>query len=78
MLIRIKTDAFRFIILGILSQQALGLDRKLQWHPVVFFLRKLITAERNYNIYNTKLLAIVASFKHWRYYLEGHNIKLNY
>ena len=62
--IRIKTDAFRFIILGILSQQALGLDKKLQWHLIAFFLKKLIAAERNYNIYNTKLLAIVASFKH--------------
>ena len=62
--IRIKIDTFRFIILGILSQQALGLNRKLQWHLVVFFLKKLIAAERNYDIYNTKLLAIVASFKY--------------
>ena len=64
MLIRIKTDTSKFTISGILSQQAPGLDRKLQWHPVAFFLKKLIAAEHNYNIYNTKLLAIVASFKY--------------
>jgi hypothetical protein len=27
--------------------------------------------EYNYNMYNAELLVIVASFKHWRYYLEG-------
>ena len=27
--------------------------------------------KHNYDIYNKELLAIVKTFKHWRYYLEG-------
>ena len=31
----------------------------------------MIPAERNYEIHDQELLAIVAAFKHWRHYLEG-------
>ena len=32
---------------------------------------KMIPAEMRYEMYNTKLLAIVEAFKNWRHYLEG-------
>jgi hypothetical protein len=39
--------------------------------PIMFYSRKLIQAELNYDIYNKELLAIVVAFKVWRVYLEG-------
>ncbi len=37
---------------------------------MVYFSRKMIDAERNYEIHDAELLAIVESFCHWRHYLE--------
>ena len=33
------------------------------WHPVIYYSRKLIPLELNYNIYNKELLAIIAVLK---------------
>ena len=56
---RIKTNASIVALVGIFSQ--LFEDR---WYLVVFFSRKLVPAECNYETYNQELLAIVACFKH--------------
>ena len=40
-------------------------------HPVVYYSRKLIPPELNYNIYNKELLAIVTVLKKWRAFLQG-------
>ena len=37
---------------------------------MAYFSRKMINAERNYEIHDAELLAIVESFCHWRHYLE--------
>ncbi|KAH6581742.1 hypothetical protein BASA61_008923 [Batrachochytrium salamandrivorans] len=42
--------------------------------PVAFYSRQMNNAERNYDIYDKELLAVVESFKHWRHLLQG---KLN-
>ena len=47
-----------------------------QWHPIAFFLRKIIPAETWYEIHNGKLLAIIKIFKIWRHYLEGYKHKV--
>lgn len=44
---------------------------KPKLHPVVFFSRKLIPAEQNYNIANRELLAIKVALEEWRHWLEG-------
>ena len=62
-----ETDASGYAIGGILSQQ----DDEGHWHPVAFFSRKMIPAERNYETHDAELLAIVEAFRHWRHYLEG-------
>ena len=72
--IRLVTDASGFAIAGILYQPSdpvadRGTDA--HWHPVAFWSRKMIPAERNYETHDQELLAIVKSFKHWRHYLEG-------
>jgi hypothetical protein len=38
---------------------------------MVFYSRKIIAAECNYEIHNAELLTIVEMFKYWRHYLEG-------
>ncbi len=61
-----ETDASDFAVAAILSQ--ILSDR---WHPVAFWSRKMIPAERNYETHDQELLAIVDAFKQWRHYLEG-------
>ncbi len=67
--IRIEINASGYAIGGILSQ--LPLDNFNQWHPIAFFSRKIIPAETRYKTHNRELLAIVKTFKSWRYNLEG-------
>ena len=38
---------------------------------MAFHFRKLSPGERNYDIHDKKLLAIVVTFMEWRDYLEG-------
>ena len=47
----------------------LGEDGKPR--PIIFWSRKMIPVELNYDIYNKELLAIVLAFYVWRAYLEG-------
>ena len=65
--IRIETDASQFAIAAILSQRF----EDDQWHPVAFVSRKLQSAERNWEVYDQELLAIVYAFKQWRHYTQG-------
>lgn len=62
----IETDASDYAISGILSQYHGTVLR-----PVAFMSRKMNPAERNYEIHDKELLAIVESVKIWRHYLEG-------
>jgi hypothetical protein len=65
-LIKLKTNAFDYEIVDIISQ--LQFDE--QWRFVVFFSRKMIFAEMNYETHDQKLLIIIECFKHWRHYLK--------
>ncbi len=63
--IRLETDASGYAIFGILSQK-----QETEWKNVAYFSRKMIDAERNYEIHDVELLAIIESFRNWRHYLE--------
>jgi hypothetical protein len=65
-LIRLKTNAFDYEIVNIISQ----LQSNEQWRFVAFFSRKMIFAEMNYETHDQKLLIIVECFKHWKHYLK--------
>ncbi len=39
--------------------------------PVAFFYESMSEAERNYEIYDKEMLAIVRALEAWRHYLEG-------
>jgi hypothetical protein len=66
---RMETDASNFAIAAILSQ----LDNEGKWRPVAFLSRSLNDAERNYEIYNKEMLAIMHGFYEWAHYLKGND-----
>ncbi|TFY50672.1 hypothetical protein EVG20_g11391 [Dentipellis fragilis] len=63
----VEVDASDFAVSGILSQCA---EDQL-WHPVAYLSKALSEAERNYDIYDKELLAIIRTLETWRHYLEG-------
>ena len=83
--VRLETDASAFTIAGILSQQGAGQpgvdwcrttstiegDTAVHWHPVAFWSRTMVPAERNYGTKDQEMLAIVMSLRHWHHYTEG-------
>src|SRR5262249_51625542 len=48
------------------------------WHPIAFLSKSLSAVERNYEIHDTEMLAIIRALKEWRHYLEGakHNFEI--
>jgi len=62
----VETDASDFALGCVLSQYQ---GRRL--HPVAFHSRKLNSAERNYQIHDKELLAIMQAFKECKRYLWG-------
>jgi hypothetical protein len=66
---RMETDASDFAIAAILSQ----LDDEGKWRPVAFLSRSLNNAERNYEIYEKEMLAIMHGFYEWAHYLKGND-----
>jgi len=87
---QIKADASEIVTEAILSQwisdekllkikiEMTSDQREEAWHSIVFFSKKLESAELNYDIHDLQLLAIVWVFKHWRHYLKNnsHSIQM--
>jgi len=42
-----------------------------KWHPVAFYSKSLSSVERNYEIHNKEMLAIICTLEEWRHFLEG-------
>ena len=61
---RVETDTSEHTIEGVLSQKQ---DRKQKL--IAFLSRTMQPVERNYEIYNKELLAIVEALAKWRQYL---------
>ena len=64
---RIEIDASDFTMGGILSQQ----QPDGTWRPVAFISKSLNEAERNYEIYDKEMLAMMYAFYEWSHYLKG-------
>jgi len=60
----VETDALGYVIRGVLSQEQDG-----KWKPIAFLSRMMQPAERNYEIYDKELLAIVEALAKWKQYL---------
>jgi len=64
----IEADSLDFATGAILSQQS-TMDGK--WHPVAFYSKSLSSVERNYEIHDKEMLAIIRALEEWRHFLEG-------
>jgi len=53
----------------VLSQQ----QEDSSWKPVAYLSKAMNETERNYEIYDRELLAIMEGLKQWRQYLIGNN-----
>ena len=42
-----------------------------KWRPVAYILKSLNEAERNYEIHDKEMLAIIQCLEVWRHFLEG-------
>ncbi len=63
---RVEADASEGAVGAVLSQQQNGV-----WRPVAFMSKSLSVTERNYEIYDKELLAIMLALSEWRHYLMG-------
>ncbi len=64
---KLEVDASNYAIGATLNQK----DELGRWHPVTYYSTTLSETERNYDIYDKELLAVVKSLRHWRTYLAG-------
>ena len=64
---RLEVDTSGFATGGMLLQK----QSDDQWHPVVFRSQSMTDAERNYEIYDKEMLAIVRALEDWCHYLKG-------
>ena len=71
----VKVDASNYAIDAVLMQR----DDKNVMHPVAFFSKTMNDVQRNYDVYNRELLALIKMFRHWRHYLHQavHTVKVH-
>ena len=71
----LQMDASAYGMGAVLSQEgevtpSLSTHKKPVLHPIAFFSATFTPTERNYNIYERELLAVMKSLAHWRPYLQ--------
>ena len=64
---RIEADSSDFATGAVLSQESL--DGK--WCPIAFLSKSLNAVERNYEIHDKEMLAVVRALEEWQHFLEG-------
>ena len=64
---RVEADASNYATGGVLSMKC---SDEL-WRPVTFISKSLSDTERNYEIHNKEMLAVVRCLEVWRHFLEG-------
>ena len=64
---RVEVDVLYFAIREVLSMSC----EDERWRPVAYISKLLNEAERNYEIHNKEMLAIIQCLEAWRYFLEG-------
>jgi len=64
---RVEVDTSYFVMGEVLLMKCE--DEK--WTPVAYILKSLNKAERNYEIHNKEMLAIIRCLEVWRHFLEG-------
>ena len=46
-----------------------------RWRPVAFLSKSLNITERNYKIYDKKMLAVIRELENWKHLLKGAKFK---
>ena len=64
---RMEVDALDYVMGGVLSMEC---EDRL-WRPVAFLSKSLNETERNYEIYDKEMLAIIWGLESWKHLLEG-------
>jgi len=68
---KVEADASDYTTGGVLSVK--GEDGK--WRPVAFISKSLNNTERNYEIHDKEMLAVIRCLEAWRHFLEGARTK---
>ena len=68
---RVEADASKYTMGGVLSMKC---SDKL-WRPAAFISKSLSDTERNYEIHDKEMLAVVRCLEAWRHFLEGTTIR---
>ena len=63
----VESDASKYASGAVLRQQ----DTNGDWHPCAYLSKSFNETERNYEIYDRELLAIIRALTDWRHYLIG-------
>jgi len=68
---RVEADTSNYAMGGVLSIKC---SDEL-WRPVAFISKSLSDTERNYEIYDKEMLAVVRCLEAWRHFPEGTTIR---
>ena len=66
-----EMDASNFAMGGVLSIKY----KDNKWRPVTYISKLLNETEKNYKIYDKKMLAVIRCLEIWRYFLKGSRSK---
>ena len=64
---RIEVDTLDYATRGVLSMES----EDGRWRPVTFLSKSLNKTEKNYEIHDKEMLAIIRGLENWRYLLKG-------
>ena len=64
----IEADSSDFATGAVLSQRS---KEDGNYHPVAYYSKSLTAVERNYEIHDKEMLAIIRALEEWRHFLEG-------
>src|SRR5258705_13205787 len=70
-LFRLECDTSNFATGAVLLQQ----QEDGLFHPIGFMLKSFSNTERNYQIHDKEMLAIMCALEEWRHFLEGSDQK---
>jgi len=63
----VEADSSSYATGAVLSQ----MREDDKWHPVAYISKSLSPAERNYDIYDKEMLAVMCALEQWCHYLKG-------
>jgi len=68
---RMEVDMLDYATGGVLSMEC----EDGKWRPVAFLSKSLNETEKNYEIHDKEMLAVIRGLENWRHLLEGTKYK---